>query len=220
MIKIIDYRAGNAPSVLNAVKHLGYDAHYARCAQDLDDAAQIILPGVGSAGATMDSLREMGMISALEDAVLGRGVDFLGICVGMQILFEHSAEDDADCLGWLKGRVVKFGDDSSAFESKDGKRKQNDTSETANKIRVPQMGWNKVEFVKKTAVNAQDDYFYFVNSYYAKPADITDLWASADYHGTFTAAVARNNIFATQFHVEKSGEAGLRLLDGFLRLGG
>ena len=156
MIRIIDYKAGNAPSVLNAINRLAsrgeplsfglgggsggcqYVADFARSAQDLDDVTHIILPGVGSAKATMISLREMELISVLEDKVLRNGVPFLGICVGMQILFEHSEEGDTNCLGWLKGKVVKF--DSS-------------------KVRVPQMGWNKV----------WDDYFYFVNSYYAKP---------------------------------------------------
>ena len=103
MLKIIDYKAGNAPSVLHAVTHLGYEAAFARQPRDIADATHIILPGVGSAKATMDSLREMKLIDALEDAVLRKKTLFLGICVGMQILFEHSEEENADCLGWLKG---------------------------------------------------------------------------------------------------------------------
>ena len=187
MIKIIDYKAGNAPSVAHAIARLGHEAVFARQPQDLTDATHIILPGVGSAKATMDSLREMALIDALEDAVLRRKVLFLGICVGMQILFEHSEEEDAKCLGWLKGRVVKF---------------------DVTKVRVPQMGWNRV----------WDDYFYFVNSYYAKPEDASDVWGTADYNGAFAAAVRRGNIYGTQFHIEKSGEAGLALLNGFLTL--
>ena len=197
MIKIIDYKAGNAPSVMHAVTRLGHKAAFAQSPQDLEDAAHIILPGVGSAKATMESLREMNLTGALESAVLQKKVMFLGICVGLQILFEHSEEEDAACLGWLKGRVVKF---------------------DASRVRVPQMGWNQVQFVKDAPPGIQGDFFYFVNSYYAKPEDEGDVWGRADYNGPFTAAVHKNNIYATQFHVEKSGEAGLALLNGFLDL--
>ncbi|MCL2005516.1 MAG: imidazole glycerol phosphate synthase subunit HisH [Planctomycetaceae bacterium] len=195
MIKIIDYKAGNAPSVMNAVTHLGFSATYARLPQDIADATHIILPGVGSAKATMDSLRQMEFIDALEVAVLRKKALFLGICVGMQILFEHSEEDDAECLGWLEGRVVKF---------------------DMSKVRVPQMGWNQVRFVKSAFGDMGEDFFYFVNSYYAKPESAADVWGTAEYNGSFTAAVCRENIFATQFHAEKSGEAGLALLKRFL----
>lgn len=197
MVRIIDYKAGNAPSVRHAVAHLGRGAEFARCARDLADASLIILPGVGSAKASLESLRELGILAPLEEAVLGRKIPFLGICIGLQILFENSEEDDTACLGWLKGRVVKF--DSA-------------------KVRVPQMGWNKVRFVKNNVWGGSDDYYYFVNSYHAQPADESDIWGVADYNGVFTAAVCKDNIYATQFHVEKSGEAGLRLLQGFLGL--
>ena len=197
MIKIIDYKAGNAPSVLHAVNRLGYDAGFARRPEDIAGASHIILPGVGSAKATMESLREMDMIHTLTDAVLNKKTLFLGICVGLQILFEFSEEDDTDCLCWLKGRVVKF---------------------DASKVRVPQMGWNRVRFVKDTPCGSRGDFFYFVNSYSAKPLDKSDIWGVADYNGPFTAAICRDNIFATQFHVEKSGEAGLALFNNFLML--
>ncbi|MCL1813289.1 MAG: imidazole glycerol phosphate synthase subunit HisH [Treponema sp.] len=197
MIKIIDYKAGNAPSVMHAVTHLGYKAGFARCPDDLENATHILLPGVGSAKATMESLRELELIHAIEEAVLKKNVLFLGICVGLQILFEHSEEENADCLGWFKGRVVKF---------------------DVSKVRVPQMGWNQVHFTKALPFNGEDDYFYFVNSYYAKPEDESDIWGAADYNGLFAAAVQRENIYAAQFHIEKSGEAGLRLLNGFLGL--
>jgi glutamine amidotransferase len=196
-IAIIDYKAGNAPSVMHAVTHLGREAAFARGADAIGGATHIILPGVGSAGATMQSLREMGMIPALEDAVLGGKALFLGICVGLQVLFEHSDEDDADCLGWLGGSVARF--DAAA-------------------VRVPQIGWNQVSFVKETPVAAQTGHFYFVNSYRAMPKDESVIWGTADYNGDFTAAVCKGNIYATQFHIEKSGEAGLALLNGFLTL--
>jgi glutamine amidotransferase len=208
VIRIIDYQAGNAPSVLNAVVHLSesnvdkpsLQCGFARTAADLADASHIILPGVGSAGATMQSLAELGILEALADAVLTREVYFMGICVGMQVLFEHSDEEDADCLGWLKGRVVRYDTDL---------------------VRVPQMGWNQVNFSAANAVtpSPMSDYFYFVNSYYALPSDPGDVWATADYGIPFTAAVNRRNIYATQFHLEKSGEAGLAVLGRFLDLG-
>jgi len=198
-IKIIDYKAGNAPSVMHAVARLGHEAVFARAPEDLCGATHIILPGVGSAGATMQSLREMGMIPALEDAVLRGKTLFIGICVGLQVLFDHSDEDDVDCLGWFSGDVVKF---------------------DASKVRVPQMGWNKVKFARQTPVDAREGHFYFVNSFHAKPKDESVVWGTADYDGAFTAAVYRDNIYATQFHIEKSGEAGLSLLSGFLNLSG
>lgn len=197
LIKIIDYKAGNAPSVLHAVTNLGYQANLISKPTELNDATHIILPGVGSAKATMDSLREMDLLEALEDNVLQQKKFFLGICVGLQVLFEHSEEDNADCLGWLKGNVVRF---------------------NSSNVRVPQMGWNEVCFVKDTPYKTENDYFYFVNSYYAKPQDKSDIWATTEYDGAFAAAVMKDNIYATQFHIEKSGKAGLSLLNGFLSL--
>jgi len=191
VIKIIDYKAGNAPSVMHAVTHLGLQAEFARSADDLAGASHIILPGVGSAKATMDSLEEMQIITTLERLVLQEKIPFLGICVGLQILFEHSEEGDQKCLGWLKGNVKRF----------DNAR-----------VRVPQMGWNEVRFTDDT----ESGYFYYVNSYHAIAAESTDIWATSDYGEKFTAAVKRDNIFAVQFHTEKSGEAGLTLLRRFL----
>ena len=198
VIKIIDYKAGNAPSVMHAVRHLGYAADFARTPQDIADAKHIILPGVGSAKATMDSLREMELLDAMEEAVLRKKVFFLGICVGMQILFAHSEEEDTECLGWLKGRVLKF---------------------DAAKVKVPQMGWNHVRFENNALPGMRNDFFYFVNSYYAEPEDKSDIWGTAEYDIPFVAAVRRDTIYATQFHMEKSGEAGLILLNAFLTLG-
>ena len=202
MIKIIDYKAGNAPSVWHAVTHLGYEAALVRSPEELVDATHIILPGVGSAGATMDSLRETGFISAMEEAVFQRKTLFLGICVGLQVLFEHSEEDDADCLGWLKGRVVKF---------------------DASKVKVPQMGWNQLRQVPHGgAVHPvwegipDNSYFYFVHSFYARPQSAAHCAGEANYGGVFAAAIARDNIFAAQFHPEKSAEHGLALYRNFL----
>ena len=194
-IAIIDYKAGNAPSVLHAVQRLGKQAQLVTAPHELQGAACIILPGVGSAGATMESLRESGMALALNEYVTIKKTPFLGVCVGHQILFEHSEEDDAACFGWLKGQVKKF---------------------DSGMVRVPQMGWNRVRFANETP----NGYFYFVNSYYAQPENPDDIWGIAHYGEDFTAAVRRENIFGVQFHIEKSGETGLALLHEFVSLAG
>lgn len=197
VIGIIDYKAGNGPSVLSAVTHLGYRAELVNRPERLLEMSHIIMPGVGSAGATMESLKELGLTEAIKNAVLENKVPFLGVCVGMQILFDYSEEEDTDCLGFLPGRVVRF---------------------DRKKVRVPQMGWNKVRFFADAGYKAADDYFYFVNSYYAVPDNKDHIWGIAEYDGPFAAAVCKDNIFGTQFHIEKSGEAGLKLLNGFLSM--
>ncbi len=197
MIAIIDYLAGNAPSVLSAVKHLGYEGRLVSDSKQLDGATRIILPGVGSAGATMKSLNDAGFIEPLTELVHNNKIPFLGVCVGMQILFEHSQEEDAECLGWLKGNAIRFDHDG---------------------LRVPQMGWNLVEFKKNVPFVAVDDYFYFVNSYHVCP-DEDVSWGVTEYGAAFTSAVNKNNIYGTQFHIEKSGPAGLGLLKGFIEGG-
>lgn len=198
MIGVIDYKAGNAPSVLNALKRIGSDGVMVRNGLDLEQTDGILLPGVGSAGATMDSLRELGIVSVLEKKVLEERIPFLGICIGMQILFEHSEEGDTDCLGWLKGNVVRF--DSSH-------------------VRVPQMGWNEVFFRRDhplVAEMGQSGHFYYVNSYHVVPQRKEDVLAVTDYDGEFCCMVQHENIMAAQFHIEKSGPLGLKMLQNFV----
>jgi len=201
-VKIIDYKAGNSQSVQHALAKLGYESSFVKTGSDFEGATHIILPGVGSAKATMESLAEQEILLVLEKLVQKDKVPFLGICVGLQVLFEHSEEGDVACLGWLKGRVQRF---------------------DATKVRVPQMGWNNVAFQKSSGIiepaDAVKNYYYFVNSYYAVPEDEFDIWGVAMYGLPFTAAVHRDNIYGTQFHVEKSGAAGLALLDGFVKGG-
>jgi glutamine amidotransferase len=144
----------------------------------------------------MDSLRDSGLVEPLTQRVLGDGVPFLGICIGLQILFDHSEEGDVDCLGWLRGRVRRF----------------------AGGLRVPQIGWNHVRPVRAHAVLdglPTDTHCYFVNSFHAVPDDPADVLATTDYGGEFCSVVARDNIVATQFHAEKSGELGLQILANF-----
>ncbi|HEY8391131.1 MAG TPA: imidazole glycerol phosphate synthase subunit HisH [Capillibacterium sp.] len=199
MIGVIDYRAGNGPSVLNALHALKIKARLVSTPEALRSVKGIILPGVGSARATMDSLQELGLIPALEEKVLGGKTPFLGICIGMQILMEYSAEGDTPCLGWLKGKVERF----------DGA------------VRIPQMGWNEVTFRRRDPVLAglpEKEFFYFVNSYYVCPEAKEIVLATTHYGREFCSMLAWGPIYATQFHAEKSGVAGLQLLKNFALL--
>lgn len=198
MIGVIDYKAGNAPSVLNALKRIGSDGAMVRTGSDLEGLDGIILPGVGSAAATMESLEETGILSVLEKKVLQEQIPFLGICIGMQILFDYSEEGHVDCLGWLKGNVVRF---DSAH------------------VRVPQMGWNEVRFCREHPLvsNMGDSgHFYYVNSYHVVPQNEEDVLALTDYDGEFCCMVQCENIMAAQFHIEKSGPLGLKMLKNFV----
>ncbi len=197
---VIDYRTGNSQSVSYALTHLGV-AHQVALHPDLvGDVTHIILPGVGAAGTTMDYLDAAGWIEFLNERVRLQGLPFLGVCVGLQVLFDRSDEQDATCLGWLPGHVIAF--DREA-------------------VRVPHMGWN---FVTRTsdhpfaAAITPGSCFYFVNSYFAAPDDVSNVAGTTDYDGEFAAVVARGNIMATQFHIEKSGPSGLALLDRFATL--
>lgn len=200
MVGVIDYRAGNGPSVYNALEHLGISAVLTAEREKLATCSHIILPGVGSAGATMDSLRELELIPMLERHVFTEGKPFLGICVGLQVLFEKSEEDEAICLGWLKGEVIRFQESS---------------------VRVPQIGWNSAKFVKESPILSGlrgEEYFYFVNSYYVRPADSSIVLAETEYGVNFVSMIQKDNLYAAQFHIEKSGEIGLRLLKNFAQI--
>lgn len=201
MIGVIDYKAGNGPSVKNALDSLGIQNCLTADKGQLETCSHIILPGVGSAGATMESLRELGLIDVLERHALEEHKPFFGICVGLQVLFEHSEEDNADCLGWLKGDVVRF---------------------SSEQVRVPQIGWNSVKFAYDHPIwkgLENEAYFYFVNSYHIRPQNPADVLGYTDYGGEFASIVAHGNIIASQFHIEKSGPAGLTLLKNFTQLG-
>lgn len=196
MIGLINYKAGNSASVMNALNRIEVPAVMINEAQDFEKVSGIILPGVGSAGATMESLGEMGFLPLLQEKVVGKSMPFLGICVGLQVLFEHSEEDDCCCLGWLSGEVKRFAGD----------------------VRVPQIGWNQLHKKKEEQLLRgvpDDSYFYFVNSYYAIPADQGVMLGETVYGRPFCAAVSHKNIYATQFHAEKSGETGLQILRNF-----
>jgi len=196
MIGVIDYRAGNAPSVGYALERLGVDHRLVTTAAELDGCDRLILPGVGAARATLDSLHASGLVEPLSNRVRSDGIPFLGICIGLQVLFEHSEEGDVAGLAWIPGAVRRFDDDQ----------------------RVPQIGWNSVHLRRDHPVTAafpDGGHAYFVNSYYASPADPDHVLGETAYGVEFCSIVAHANIVATQFHAEKSGELGLRILSGF-----
>lgn len=192
MIAIIDYGAGNLQSVANALKKLGQKFKIAETPQALARAERVILPGVGSAGAAMQRMLETGFI----DAIPRLKVPFLGICLGLQLLADFSGEDNTECLAVVPGRVKKF---------------------SQEEVKVPQIGWNKVNFAKKSPLTADivdENYFYFVNSYYFDAPDEYVI-ATTDYGVSFASIIQKENFYATQFHPEKSGELGLQLLNNF-----
>ena len=196
MIDVIDYRAGNSPSVIYALERLGLPCRLVAKPEEVAGSERLVLPGVGAAAATLDSLRESDLLDALTDRVQQDRVPFLGICIGLQVLFDHSEEGDTPCLGWLPGRIRRF----------------------ADVLRVPQIGWNEVRFTRSHPVTAglpDRGHFYFVNSFYADPADPVHALGRTDYGVEFASVVAHENVVATQFHAEKSGGLGLRLLADF-----
>jgi len=196
MIGVVDYRAGNAPSVMYAFERLGIAATLVRTGADLDGVDRVVLPGVGAAAATIASLQDANLVAALTRVVVTDRLPFLGICIGLQVLFDRSEEGPAECLGWLPGHVRRFPDTD----------------------RVPQIGWNEVTVQRDhPLVQGWPDhpYCYFVNSYHAVPADPEAVLGASEYSVEFTAMVASENIAATQFHAEKSGEIGLRVLSNF-----
>ena len=205
-VAIVDYGAGNLTSVAYALRHLGHDCTITADPDVVAAASRVVFPGVGAAGAAMANLRERGLDRAIRD-VLADGRPVLGICVGCQVVFERSAEDGGTpCLGLLPGTVELF------------------RFPPGVKRKVPHMGWNVVQFERPHEVFAgipQGSRFYFVHSYHPLPADPELVLATSVYGEVrFAAAVCRDNLIAVQFHTEKSGDVGLRLLDNFVKWDG
>lgn len=198
MITLVDYKAGNLTSVRRALSHLGIPCQITADPDVVRRAEKIIFPGVGAAGAAMSVLRERGLDAALKES-FAAGTPILGICIGCQIILEHSEEDDTECLGLLAGKTVRF-------------------SVTDPLLKIPHMGWNAVSVTQPHPLLAHlrpGDEFYFVHSYYPQPADPTQIYALSDYGGEFPVAIGRDNLFAVQFHTEKSGMVGLKVLQNF-----
>jgi glutamine amidotransferase len=204
-IVVVDYGMGNLRSVAQALRAAAPEANVIISGEvaDIDSADRIVLPGQGAMRDCMASLRESGVEDALLRAARTRPM--MGVCVGEQMLFEVSEEGNTPGLGLLPGKVVKF-----QLEG----RVQDDGS----RFKVPQMGWNRVHQVRPHALwegVADDSYFYFVHSYYVQTgAEL--VAAETDYGGAFCCAVAKDNLFATQFHPEKSAAAGLRVYHNFV----
>jgi len=201
MITIIDYGVGNIGSVANTLTRLGQTYQMSSDPTIIRSADILLLPGVGAAGVGMKNLRDRGLDTAIRIAIQN-GKRFIGFCLGMQLLFEYSEEDDTVCLGILKGSVKKF--------------------RIVRKI--PQIGWNQVVPVEKNrkakslfAGIPKDSAFYFVNSYYPIPTYTSVAVATTEYGERFASVVAIKNIIATQFHPEKSGEVGFRLLQNIMK---
>lgn len=194
MIGVIDYGAGNIQSVRNALEKLGVAALVSNHPDELKRAQKIILPGVGEARNAMGSLNQAGLPEWLRYIE----VPFLGICIGMQILFERSAERDTPCMGIVRGNVEKF---------------------NVAELKVPHMGWNQLEIQSEDPLFRgirNYEYFYFVHSYYAPV--VPETIGVTNYDAPFSAVVKKNNFYGVQFHAEKSGSAGLQILKNFIDL--
>ena len=195
LIAVVDYGAGNLRSVAKALETVGFRVNVTDKAADLQSVDGVVFPGQGIAGPCMVRLREAGMGSALQD-LIARDVPFFGVCLGLQLLFDRTEEGDAECLGLIPGACIRF----------------------PHELTVPHMGWNDVEFTRDhpAAANIPSNYqFYFVHSYYAKPADENMALGVTDYGGSFASVIAKDKLIATQFHPEKSGRPGLALYRDF-----
>ena len=207
-VAVVDYGMGNLRSVSQAVRHAaqgtGIDVIVTARPEQVRQAERVVLPGQGAMPDCMRELHDSGLLEAVLDAAARKPL--MGVCVGMQMLLTHSEEGPTEGLGLIAGTVRRFALDGRC--QADGSR-----------YKVPQMGWNRVRQARPHALWAgvpELSYFYFVHSYFAQPIDARHSAGETDYGGSFTSALARDNIFATQFHPEKSAEHGLALYRNFL----
>lgn len=207
-VAVVDYGMGNLRSVSQAVQHaadeVGVQVFVTSDPQVVRDATRVVLPGQGAMPDCMRELRESGLLESVLEAAASKPL--FGVCVGMQMLLSHSDEGSTDGLDLIPGRVVKF-------------ELQGQLQPDGSRYKVPQMGWNQVIQAQPHALWAKvpdQAWFYFVHSFYARPTDARHSVGEAEYGDRFTAAVARDNIFATQFHPEKSADFGLQLYRNFL----
>ena len=195
MIAILDYDAGNLKSVEKALAYIGEETIVSRDPEVLLKADKAILPGVGSFGDAMENLKKYGLVPVIHE-IVEKGTPFLGICLGLQLMFEKSDETPGvQGLALLQGEIVRIPDDG--------------------KLKVPHIGWNSLHFPKESRLFQgieEDSYVYFVHSYYLKAGNIDDVAATTEYGTLIHAAVEHGSIFACQFHPEKSSEVGLHIL--------
>ena len=207
MIGIIDYGMGNLHSVRKAFELIDAPVEIITEPEQIRSAQKLVLPGVGAFRDAMATLREKNLVEPIREAV-DSGKWFLGICLGLQLLFEKSYEDgEHQGLGIIKGKVVKF--DFSGFDNE-------------KELKIPHMGWNSLSWDREVPLYkglAQESYVYFVHSYYVRPEDGQDVSGTQTFHGIeFTSSIWRNNLMATQFHPEKSQRVGLAMLKNFAKL--
>lgn len=199
MIAIVDYGAGNLRSVTNAITRLGYQPRITTSPGELRNARAVILPGVGAAANTVASLRQLGLVGPLRQ-LIAEGCPFLGVCIGLQVLFTATEEGGGhECLGIIPGRVRRLPDG----------------------LKIPHMGWNQVtQSLSHPIFEGIPDkaHFYFVHSYYVEPEDVSLVAGETEYGVRLCSVIARGNLVATQFHPEKSGEVGVKLYDNFIKL--
>ena len=207
-VAVVDYGMGNLRSVSQAVQHaadeVGVQVFVTSDPQVVRDCTRVVLPGQGAMPDCMRELRESGLLESVLEAAARKPL--FGVCVGMQMLLSHSEEGDVDGLDLIPGRVLKF-------------ELQGRTQPDGSRYKVPQMGWNRVHQARAHPVWGEvpdESWFYFVHSFYAETSDPRDSAGQSDYGLRFTCAVARDNIFATQFHPEKSAASGLALYRNFL----
>ena len=199
-LAIIDYGMGNLRSVAKAFEHVDAEVKIITESSQLGNADALVLPGVGAVGDCMAGLRA----GKMDDLVKGWIQDdrpFLGVCLGLQALFEHSTEGDVDCLGIFPGKVEAF--------------------DLSREFKVPHMGWNEVRFLRESKLSEgiaeAGEQFYFVHSYYVKPENTDIIWCETDYGGAFTSGIQSGNCFAAQFHPEKSQARGLQMYSNFVQ---
>jgi len=200
MIVIIDYGMGNLKSVSKAFLKLGEDVKVSSLPEDVDNADAIVLPGVGAFGDCMRNLSLKGLIEPVIRAI-EKGKPYLGICLGLQILFNESEEFGlTKGLGIIPGRVKRF-----SFQNRE--------------LKIPHMGWNTIKIIRPSPLFKEipdESYFYFVHSYYVVPEDISVVASETEYGERFVSSIWKDNIMATQFHPEKSQSLGLKVLKGFI----
>ncbi len=209
MIAIVDYGAGNLTSVARAVSFLGFESIITDKPGEILNADRIIFPGVGAAGSAMDGMKIRGIDPVMKES-FKKGTPMLGICVGCQIIMNRSEENNTACLGFIAGQVKAFPKTMPTGEKSVTKQKFF--------LKVPHMGWNSLKIVRPHPLFKdikKEDEFYFVHSYYPVPENNENIFGTTEYGINFASAVGKDNLFATQFHLEKSGKPGLLILKNF-----
>jgi len=204
MVIIIEYKAGNLKSVERVLRYIGVPCTVTRDPDKILSADRIIFPGVGAAGSAIEDLKR-GRIPEIMVEAFNKGIPILGICLGAQIILSHSEENNTDCLGLIKGTARKFPDKM--------------LDRNGMNLKVPHMGWNEITQIQPhpvlNGIRAEEE-FYFVHTYYPEPVDKKHIFCTSEYGFNFPCVIGKENLLATQFHPEKSGKSGLKLLTNFM----